>query len=300
VTGAPVRGTQSFVGQMAWVFLRPSLTGLEAAWRWLIGVPLLWVCWQQGQRVLADVPVENTGLASVNWLDPWTASIKVAESWEMYQPHVVAVLRWLVPAAALAWMVISGVGRNLVLMRMERGLRFRPFAMIVLQGAWLALLLVTCWSWWASINWAAARHIGNGSDPDLVGYFIWVIFLSLGFFSMWALVSWLVTIAPMLSLLENRSVFSALGESLRLGKTLTGKLVEINLVMGIVKLMLLVVGMVFSAVLLPFSQQVGMSTLHVEWMIVSVCYLIVGDYFQVVRLKGYVEMWRIYRGAHAA
>ncbi len=294
-----MRGTQSFVGQMAWVCRRPSLTGLEVAWRWLIGAPLLWVCWQQGQRVLAAVPVENTGLASVNWLDPWTASIKVAESWELYQPHVVAVLQWLFPAAALAWIVISGVGRNLVFKRMEPGLRFRPLAMIALQGAWLALLLATCWSWWASINWAAARHIGNGGDPDLVGYFIWVIFLSLGFFSLWALVSWVVTIAPMLVLLEKRSVLSALGASLRLGKTLTGKLVEINMVMGIVKLMLLVVAMVFSAVLLPFSQQVGLSALHVEWAIVSVGYLVAGDYFQVVRLKGYVEMWRVYRSQQA-
>lgn len=300
MAGAPVRGTQSFVGQMAWVLLRPSLTGLEVAWRWLVGAPLLWICWQQGQRILAEVPVANTGLASVNWLDPWTASIKVAEAWELYQPHVVAVLRWLVPAAALAWIVISGIGRNLVLKRMERGLRFRPFAMIVLQGAWLALLLATCWSWWASINWAAARHIGNGGDPDLVGYFIWAIFLSLGFFSLWALVNWFVTIAPMLLLLENRSVFSALGASLLLGKTFTSKLVEINMVMGIVKLMLLVVAMVFSAVLLPFSEQVGTSTLYVNWMIVSVCYLIASDYFQVVRLRGYVEMWRIYRGSQAS
>lgn len=281
---------------MAWVFKHPTLTGLEVAWRWLIGAPLLWVCLQQGQRVLTDVPVENTGLASINWLDPWTASIKVAESWELYQPHVAAVLRWLLPAAALAWMVISGVGRNLVFKRMERGLPFRPLAMIVLQGAWLALLLAMGWAWWVGINWAAARHIGNGGDPDLVGYFVWAIFFSLGFFSLWALVSWVVNIAPMLMLLERRSVLSALGASLLPGKALTGKLVEINLVMGIVKLMQMVVGLVFSCVLLPFSQQVGMGMLHVEWAVVAVLYLLVGDYFQVVRLKGCLELWRVYRG----
>ena len=69
------------------------------------------------------------------------------------------VLRWLLPSAALAWAVVSGVGRNLLLMRMEPGVEFRPFTMIVLQGAWLALLGLTLWGWFVCMQWAAATHI---------------------------------------------------------------------------------------------------------------------------------------------
>jgi hypothetical protein len=101
----------------------------------------------------------------------------------------------------------------------------------------------------------------------------------------------------MLVLLERRSALPALRESLRLGKPFTSKLVEINLVMGIVKLALLVLAMVFSSVLIPFADQIGAGTLHIEWIVVSIFYFVASDYFQVVRLKGFIEFWHTFRGA---
>ena len=38
---APLRGTQSLVGQMGWVFARPSLTAIEIAWRWTFALPFM-------------------------------------------------------------------------------------------------------------------------------------------------------------------------------------------------------------------------------------------------------------------
>ena len=295
-----IRGTQTIVGQMGWVFARPSLTVLEVLWRWVFGVPVLAVCYLQVQRIFALLPPDATGLSDFDITNPWMSSVKVAVAWDIYRPHVLEVLRWLAPAAALAWIVLSGIGRNLVLKRMERRLPFRPMGMIVLQAAWLAVLGLTCWAWWTSINWAAATHIGNGSDPDLVGYATWAIFLSLGFFALWAVVSWWVTIAPMLLLLEDRTVLGSLRQSLKLGKAFTGKLVEINMVMGIVKLCLVVLAMVFSAVMLPFANQVGLSTLHEEWLIVSVFYFIASDYFHVARLKGFLRVLACFPRAASA
>lgn len=295
VAGEWVRGTQTIVGQMGWVFARPSLTALEVLWRWVFGVPLLVVCYLQIQRIFALLPPDATGLSDFDITNPWMSSVKVAVAWDIYRPHVLEMLRWLAPIAAVAWIVLSGIGRNLVLKRMERSLPFRPVGMIVLQAAWLAVLVLTCCAWWTSINWAAATHIGNGSEPDLVGYATWAIFLSLGFFSLWAAMSWWVTIAPMLLLLEDRTVLGSLRQSLKLGKAFTSKLVEINMVMGIVKLCLVVLAMVFSAVMLPFANQVGLSTLHLEWLVVSVFYFIACDYFHVARLKGFVELWHFFR-----
>ncbi len=296
MSAQPVRGTQSAVAQMGWVFVRPSLTALEVAWRWVIGAPLLWICWRQAEKILAALPPSTTGLEKVTLQDPWTSAVRIADAWDLYRPQVVHVLAWLAPVAAVSWVVVSGLGRNLVMMRLEPRVRFRPFAMMALQAAWLVLLGLAFWAWYGSIGWAAATHIGNGGEPDLVGYTMWAVFLTLGFFTLWAVVNWPVAIAPMLVLLEERSAVSALRVALRLGRTFSSKLVEINLVMGIVKLALLVLAMVFSSVLVPFSDQVGMSALHLEWVIVSLFYFVASDYFHVVRLKGFVEFWRVFRG----
>jgi len=294
---APLRGTQSLVGQMGWVFERPLLTLIEVAWRWLFGVPLLAVCWFEARKILAALPLDSAGLANLDPQNPWVAAVQLSDAWILYQPHVVAVLRWLLPAAALAWVVISGVGRCLVLKRMEPRLPFRLIETMALQTAWLAALAATCWCWFRAIEWVAATHITATGEPDLIGYSMWAIFLSLGFFTVWALAGWAFSIAPLLMLLEERPALSSLGQSLRLGREFIGKLVEINLGMGIVKLALMVLAMVLSAAPLPFSDQLGPDALHVLWVAAAIFYCVASDYFDVVRLKGYVEFWRIFRGA---
>lgn len=292
----PLRGTQSLVGQMGWVFARPSLTAIEVAWRWFFGVPFAAVCWVEARRVLAALPPESAGLSSLDPQNPWVAAAQLSNACALYQPHVIAVLRWLLPAAALAWAIVSGLGRNLVLKRMVPSLGFRPVAMIVLQAAWLGFFALTFWGWFCSIEWVAATRITTAAEPDLVGYSVGVIFLSLSFFTAWALASWAFSIAPLLMLLEKCSAPAALAQSFRLGKAMTAKLVEINLVMGIVNLALMVLAMVLSAAPLPFSDQLGAGTLHWISAAAVLFYFVANDYFQVVRLKACVEFWKMFRG----
>jgi hypothetical protein len=295
-----VRATQKLVDQMGWVFGRPYLTALEVAWRWIFGLPLLWVCWQQGRRILIALPADSTGLNAIDAQNPWVAVVQLADVWARYQPFVTHTLSWLVPLAALGWLVVSSVGRGVVLRRLEPGTPFRPVSMFVLQATWLFLLGAVLLSWFRSMQWVAATHITAEGEADLVGYSIWAIFLSLGFFTLWALVSWPFAVAPMLLVLEKRSPVSALIESFQLGRAFTSKLMEINLVMGIVKLALIVLAMVLSAAPLPFSDQLGPDTMHGIFALATLFYLVAGDYFQVVKLKGFVEFWKMFRGGERA
>lgn len=292
----PVRGTQTLVDQMGWVFKRPLLTALEIAWRWLFGIPLLLVCWLQAQHILRVLPLQASGFNQIDSQNPWVAVVQIGMVWLKYQPYILAVLHWLIPVAALVWIIVAGLGRNVVLQRLEPGLPFRPLALMGLHAAWLVLLGAISWGWFQAIHWAAVTHISPTGEPDLVGYAIWVIFLSLGVFSLWAVISWPVAIAPLLVVLEDCSPVEALRRSFKLGKTFTSKLMEINLVMGIVKMMLIVLAMVFSAAPLPFSDELGPDALHAITAGAVVFYLVASDYFQVVRLKSFIEFWRTFRG----
>jgi len=281
---------------MGWVFSHPSLTAIEIAWRWAVGIQIVRLCLQQWAAIVASHSLEASGIASLDKQNPWIAAVQLSNVWSYYHPPVLAVMKWLVPATALAWAVASGIGRNLILRRMEPRLKFRPVAMIALQAGWVALLCLTFAAWFGCMRWVADTHMNMGGEPDLIGYAIWAIFLSLAFFTLWALVSWVLSIAPILLLLENRGVISSVGQSVRLGREFTGKLMEINLVMGIVKLALIVLAMVFSAAPLPFSDQLGPDAMRMVWVGSVIFYLVANDYFQVVRLKSFVEFWRTYRG----
>ncbi|HEY2467220.1 MAG TPA: hypothetical protein VGI45_05155 [Terracidiphilus sp.] len=274
----------------------PGAVAVEVAWRWLFGIPFLLLCWTRLQHVLRVLTPQDSGLSNIDPSNPWIAAGGLSRALVKYVPLVTHELRWLVPIAALVWIIVSGIGRSLSLKVAEPWLRFRPLAMMGLQTVWLAFFGSVCWGWLYCVDWAAATHFVPGSDPDLIGFAIWLIFLSLGFFTVWALLGWIVSVAPVLMLEEDRSPWSALRMTMRLGRPFTSELVEIGMVMGIVNLALMVVAMVLSAAPLPFSDELGGSALHVVWAGATVFYLIAHDYFQVVRLKCFMRFWEIFRG----
>lgn len=282
---------------MGWMLRHPAVVAVEVGWRWLFGIPFLLVCWSRLQHVLAVLTPEEAGLTNLNSQNPWAAVGQISRAWLQYQPMVAHELRLIVPFAALAWILISAFGRNLALKMAEPDIRLRPVAMIVLQTAWLIVFGGICVGWFRSVGWAASSHFHGSAEPDLVGFAIWLIFLSLGFFTIWALLGWIVSVAPVLMLLEDCSAPSALGLAFKLGRPFTSELFEIGMVMGIVNLALIVVAMVLSAAPLPFSDELGGDALHVVWAGATVFYLIAHDYFQIVRLKCFVQFWKIFRGA---
>ncbi len=295
----PVRATQKVVNQMGWVFRRPLLTGLEIAWRWLFAVPFLYLCWLNLKRIAAILPPEKAGLIHLSMGNPWMTAVRIGDAWVLYKPYVVHTLYWLVPLGIIVWSLMAGFGRAAVLKRMEPGVRFRPLAIMALQATWLLLLCAIYFAWYECVQWVAMTHITPDGNADLVGYFVWVIFLSLGFFTLFALVSWPFTVAPLLALLENRSPLSAVTTSFKLGRPFTSKLMETNLDMGIVKLMIIVLAMVISAAPLPFAKELGSGALHFAMGASAIFYCVASDFFQVVRQKGFVEFWRVYRNQQA-
>ena len=85
----------------------------------------------------------------------------------------------------------------------------------------------------------------------------------------------------------------ALWRSVRLGREFTGKLVEVNLVMGIVKLALMVLAMVLSATPLPFQSVMTGEALQQWWIGVTLLYFVANDFFQVARLVSFIQFWRV-------
>ena len=305
-----LRATQSIVAHMGFVWSHPSLIFIEVAWRWLFGVPFLLIAYGQAQQISMKLPPSAAGLDRVEFQNPWLSSVLLAEAIARYEPLVIAVLRWLVPAGVVAWSILSGIGRTSVLARMnaidpatdqrskQSFLRRTP-GIILLQALWMIALLACVWGWFSVAGWASDHYITIGAQPDLVAYLCWLIFITLAIYVLWAILSWTIAIAPILFCLEldNRPLdfLRALRRSFSLGRVLSSKLVEVSLVLAIVKIMLIVLDMVFSAAPLPFADQFGPDALHFLYVIVAVAFLLASDYFHVVRLRSFWELWRHYR-----
>ncbi len=90
-------------------------------------------------------------------------------------------------------------------------------------------------------------------------------------FTAWAFVSWVFAVAPLLAMLRDLPPLASLRAAANTGR-LRGRLIEINLVMGIVKIALLVLAMVFSATPLPFQDVATREFLAWWWAGVAVIY----------------------------
>jgi hypothetical protein len=288
----PDRGTQSLVHTLADCWRRPSLLALELVWRWAFGIPALALLFYEGARIAAGNPLAGTGYESFSLQDPWRAAVIAQDMFAAIWPPVRHVALWMLPLLAVAWAVVSGVGRNAVLRRFDPALPRRWGTLIVLQFLRVVMLGASCAVWFLAIRWAAGYALGTGeAEPNLVLYLALVICISLGIFTVWALLSWIFYAAPLIGLLENRGAAASVARSMRLG-SLRGKFVEVNLVMGIIKLALIVLAMVFSATPLPFATVMTGAPLYTWWAVVTVLYCVASDFFQVARLVAFIEFWK--------
>jgi hypothetical protein len=297
VHGAPVRGTQSFVHTLSACWKRPSLTALEVAWRWAYGVPAAALIWYEAARIVGETQIDFVALRRMSILDPMSAAETLSQTAGQLLPGVLQVAEWLAPLLLVAWVIVSSFGRIVVLRRVDGGLHARPGTLMVLQALRMAALAGSFAVWFECLQ-AAGRYAVNapiaaGQEPNLVLYCAFTIVATLGMFMFWAVMSWVLAVAPLLAMLRNLGVGESLAAALRLGPV-RSKLVEINLVMGIVKIALIVLAMVFSACPLPF-ESVATPDFMLRWYgLVTVLYLIASDFFHVVQLVSYIELWKAY------
>ncbi|MEO6816915.1 MAG: hypothetical protein ABI177_09450 [Edaphobacter sp.] len=297
IAAGTVRGTQSFVHVLSQGWKHPSWTVLEVVWRWVYGVPALLVLWYEAARILKAVPLDMAGLKAMSVLDPMATAKTLTDAMMLLLPPIMQVLMWLGPVLVVVWVLVSAVGRTVVLRRVDGRLHARVGTLIVLQAVRVVALLGSFAVWFACMEWAArvnvAGPIAVGNEPNLVGYFAMVIVGTLGLFSLWAIASWGLSVAPLLAMLRDLGVGRSFAAAFRLGP-LKSKLMEINLVMGIVKIALIVLAMVLSACPLPFEAVATPEFMFWWWVGVTVIYFVASDFFHVARLVSYLELWRAY------
>jgi hypothetical protein len=308
--GNELQAAQSFVHTLSACWGRPSLTALEVAWRWLYGIPSsALIVWELRKVLLAatggtldparlglDRALLNDPVGALS-AEPVATAAKFSDAIDVVEPGLWHAAVWMVPLLVVAWVIVSSFGRTLVLRRADGTVHSRPGTLMVLQAIRMVALLTIFWVWFAAIQWSAKIAVGGpvarGDEPNVILYCALVIVLTLGLFTLWAFLSWVFSVAPLLAMLRNLGVRASLVAATRLGP-LKGKLVEINLVMGIVKIALIVLAMVFSATPLPFQSATTPEFLAWWCAGVAVLYLLWSDFFHVARLVGYLNLWRAF------
>ena len=295
----PVRGTQSFVGVMAEVWKRPSLTALEIAWRWAFWALVLGSAAFYWRRALAPYVVAVEANAwSFTSFDSSAVLHAVRDVSSAVRSHLLLGIMM-----CLGWILLSAWGRGKVLQRLDYGAAPAFVSLSLISGLRVACLLavIGCWLWamLVFVQRMVVMPLSLHHEPAFVPFAAIVIVGTLGLFVLWMAASYVFHLAPVLCVQKRESALRSLRESLRRG-TLRGKLVEINLVVGITKIALLVLALVFSACPLPFSSVETQTFLTCWWIAVGLWYAVASDYIHVVRTAAFLRLWQLYEKPVAA
>jgi hypothetical protein len=282
--------------------------GIEIAWRWSFGAPAAALAFVKVYAVVvramggswnpAHLGLDQALLADpVGALsaDPLGVVGKFTAAFGLVWPGLEHLAVWLGPLLVGGWILQSAVGRSLLLSRVEPGMKLRIGTLIGLQTLRITAFALVLRLWLALMVWSAAvavsGPIAQHAEPNLVLYCGLCIVLSLVIYCSWGAVNWVLGVSPILAMKLNLGPVASLRAALALGPV-RGQLAEINLVLGIVRIALIILAMVFSATPLPFSS-VETTEFLLQWDAgVFVLYLLWADFFQVARLVGYLELWR--------
>ncbi len=299
-----MRGTQTFVGVMSAVWGRPSLAGLEIAWRWLPGVVLVALLFGVerilGLGVMASPQLGNdfAAVQAATVFQPVAAVHTLVVAWNDFITPIWSLWRWLLPVLFVLWNVLAALGRTSVLRRFDRTLQARRGTLFVLGLLRSSLLAGVWWVWGQFMLWSVRATItgpaARQQEPEIIAFAALCIFGTLLLYVAWGVFSWFLYLAPLVAMQRGVGPMEALGVALHSGRV-RGKLIEINLVMHIVKLALIVLAMVLSASPLAFQTVATQQFFAIWWAIAVLLYFAASDYFHVVRSAAYLRLWRAYR-----
>lgn len=278
---------------MGEVWYRPSLTALEVLWRWSAGIPLLWLAFRAVSGALTSLPLDWAALQNLTVFKPLEAASTLSRQLGLLTGPAAQIGRWLIPLLLVVWSLASAFGRTAVFRRLHPSLHRRPAFLAATGFVRLVVLLVVLGIWVGGAGWAAHWAIvepgQRGADPDLVLYTAVVVGLTLALFVAWSLSSWVLDLAPLVAVTSGEPIWRAIRAAMR-SRELRSKLIELNFVMGIVKVCLLVLAMTFSASPLPFENQQTQGFIDVWWTGVAILYLLASDFFHVVRRVTYLRL----------
>ncbi len=293
----PLRGTQSLVGVITFVLRHPSLTALELLWRWLAAGPLLWLAWHRLAPTFQVIPLDAVALGGMTFFEPVRSVAVLVRQLTPFRAPLVATAKWWVPLALLVWAALATLGRTAVLRRADASLRshYGPMAIVnLVRAAAFGLLL---YLWFRAVTSAVYLTViapgRTGGEPSLVLLTAVMVITTLIFFLAWSLNIWVLDLLPL-----RRMTGLQLTRAQR--KQLRAKLVETNLVMGIVRVILLVLALTFSASPLPFQSRETQAYINVWWVGVAVFYILSSDLFHVVRRIAYLRLLQSVAGAESA
>jgi hypothetical protein len=223
-------------------------------------------------------------------LDPRASSYVLLRVMNAIVPVVLRVFVYTLPALVVLWVAAATFGRAATLKALlgPRCRKVRWSAMIGINLLRVALLFAAVLAFVGSSVLVGRMFRG---EPEFLGA---AILLGLGVnllvVSVWSLLNWFLTLAPIFVVRDGAGTFSALGASLDLFRKRSGPYMGAAMGLGLVRLALITVVSVLSVIPLGMIGNSSMGAVIAAGVTLALVYYALTDAVQIWRIASYVSL----------
>ncbi len=262
----------------------------EIAWRWTFGIALWAVLAYIALSSLGQVRISDTEIKLIRAFDPYASSYVLLRVLDAIVPVVLRVVGYALPALLVLWIVAATVGRAATLKALL-GDRAGKVRWSALAGVNLLRVVVLFAAVLAFVGSSILVGRFFRGTPELLGA---AVLLSLGInlliLSVWSLLNWFLSLAPIFVMRDDAGAFSAFGASLDLFRERSGAYMGAAVALGLVRLLLLVGVSLLSFVPLGMIGDFPARGIVVVSITVAlVCWALM-DVVQIWRIAAYVSL----------
>jgi len=268
----------------------PSLALAEIAWRWTFGIALWAVLAYIALSSLGQVRISDTEIKLIRAFDPYASSYVLLRVLNAIVPVVLRVVGYALPALVVLWIASATFGRAATLKAML-GDRAGQVRWSALAGVNLLRVVVL----FAAVLGFVGSSILVGrffrGTPELLGV---AILLSVGInlliLSVWSLLNWFLSLAPIFVMRDGMGAVSAFGASLDLFREHSRAYMGVAIGLGMVRLVLLIVVSLVSFVPVGMIGDFPARAIIIVGITVALVYWVLMDVVQIWRIAAYVSL----------
>jgi hypothetical protein len=264
----------------------PRLVVVEIAWRWSFGVAGALVLWWVVVSTLHRIWISDAQWAALRTLDMRVTPDILARIVIIYRRELLFAIASLLSALALLWTIAAAWGRSVTLKIL--GGPSNTWAVAGLTLLRVLLFLVALLAAVFSVGSAAwVSTSANAAEPNWTLYLL-IVFIALPLIMVvWAILNWVLSLAPLFAVEGQKGVLAPLGAAFRSVRFSRNRYWSASGSYGLLRGAALVVLIVVGAILAALSQSKAMLALLCVLLLV---YFAFADLLYVARMAAYLQI----------
>jgi len=267
----------------------PSIVLGEIAWRWGFGLTVWAVLLYTTLTFLAGIKISEGEWKVLRSLEPYSMQIVLAHILAELGPMLARWIPAVMPVLMVLWVLLASIGRAATL----KALLSQPSAMNWLGLIGINVLRVVVLVAAVLAFFAGGILIGVWVPPSpersmLPGFLMLLLALVVG--SLWSMLNWFLSLAPIFAVRDGRGAFASLRDSVELFHSEPGRYIAIAGALGIMRSLLIGVILLASLAAAGTAAQGQWQGALTFGVIVSLIYFALVDVLQIWRIAAYVKL----------